>query len=133
MADTLRGPEEILQRRIGFKHAAVGSGDNDLLLRRMHLPQHMFELILRNQNAQSPKLHDDVGDAFADEPGRSQFGDGPRVGRAFDDLMPLSEGATRRKLGRIVIIRRRLERISSPGDRANALLAEPDQHFVGIG
>ena len=125
-------PSQSVEAGVALDDAAAGVGDEDLLVRVANLAGHLVELILRDEDANRAKLHDDVADAGADQARRPDVARGPGVRRALHDLVPLRERPARRQLGRVVAVRDRLRRIAAPGDGAHALGPEPDQDVVAL-
>ena len=103
-----------------------------MLIRGPHLPQHLLQLILGDQDPHGSELHDHIGHARADQARGGQVGGGPWIGRAFHHLMPLGEGPAGGQLHGIVGGGHFLEGIAAPGHRAHPLAAEPDQHVAGL-
>jgi hypothetical protein len=62
--------KQFAERRGVFKNPPMRVRNDYLLVRVPHLSKHLFELVLRHQNADCAKLHDDIGDACAYQPRR---------------------------------------------------------------
>ncbi len=116
---------------VGQQDPAARIGHDHRLPGQPHLPRHLRQLVLRDQQPHRAELQHHVRHRLADQAGGGEIGRTPGVGRALDQLVPLRERAAGRQIGRVVADLHRLERVAAPGDGAHPLRPEPDQIFAG--
>ncbi len=108
-------------------HAAAGIRHDHRLFRDGDSPAYLTELFLRDQQSHRAELQHHIRYRAADEPPRGVMRLCPRIGGAFDELVPLRERSARRQIGRVSADDDRLERVTAPGKGADAFGAKPHQ------